>query len=155
MNQLLGTELFDRFLLAQATIRTDVTYEIDGHYNDGFYPEEIRKQELPDGAQYQTFARLRPVFFSLIRGKHTLVGFQFSFLLSPENQQRTLARAQTAFSDEDISGMYIHIRYRDGVLQATTGISYVNFSLDRSLEEAWDKYVQQFFAQSGLEYTIL
>ena len=36
MNQLLKSELFDHFLLAEATIHGAVSYQIDGHVNRYF-----------------------------------------------------------------------------------------------------------------------
>ena len=155
MNQLLAKDLFDHFLLAQAVIRTNVTYEIDGHYNDGFYPEEARSEHLEEGSFYLPFSELKKTCYELIKGAYTPGGFTFSFLLSPQNQRRTVERAGSSFADEDVTGMYINLRFKDGVLTATTGISYKSFSLDHSLDEAWDRFVCRFFDQHGLAYELL
>lgn len=47
MNKLLRTDLFDHFLLSEATIRGKGSYEIDGHLVPDFYsPEELDELEL-------------------------------------------------------------------------------------------------------------
>ena len=40
MNQLLCSELFDNFLLAEASIAKDATFHIDGHINASYYSTE-------------------------------------------------------------------------------------------------------------------
>ena len=40
MNKLLRTDLFDHFLLSEATIRGKGSYEIDGHLVPDFYSPE-------------------------------------------------------------------------------------------------------------------
>ena len=46
MNKLLRTDLFDHFLLSEATIRGKGSYEIDGHLVPDFYsPEELDELE--------------------------------------------------------------------------------------------------------------
>ena len=47
MNKLLRTDLFDHFLLSEATIRGKGSYEIDGHLVPDFYsPEELDELDI-------------------------------------------------------------------------------------------------------------
>lgn len=49
MNQLLCTEVFDHFLLAEATVTKDAAFTIDGHFNASFYSaEELEDEGLAD-----------------------------------------------------------------------------------------------------------
>ena len=60
MNKLLRTDLFDHFLLSEATIRGKGSYEIDGHLVPDFYsPEELDELELT-GLSCLPFGMLRP-----------------------------------------------------------------------------------------------
>ena len=46
--------------------------------------------------------------------------------------------------------MYLHFTYKNDVLICTTGISYRLFSLDKSLEQEWDRLVLIFLRQNGI-----
>lgn len=84
----------------------------------------------------------------MMKGRNVPLYFQFVFQLSPENMQRTLAQCDSSFTPSDISAMFINLTFKDGKLTATTGISYRIFSLDKSLEQAWDKLVEKFFPET-------
>ena len=51
MNLLLKEDTFDRFLLKEATVKTEISYIIAGKINQGFYDteeqEEIRGKKIP------------------------------------------------------------------------------------------------------------
>ena len=47
MNELLTGEAFDIFLLEEATLTTDVTYQIDGHVNVEFFPVSEPARSFP------------------------------------------------------------------------------------------------------------
>ena len=51
----------------------------------------------------------------------------------------------------DIFGLYINLTFRDGRLLLTTGTSLRTFSMDRSVDEAWDAYVARFFTLQNIE----
>ena len=40
MNRLLKSELFDHFLMAEATIHSAISYHVDGHINRDFFDTE-------------------------------------------------------------------------------------------------------------------
>lgn len=152
MNHLLKNGLFDHFLLQEATITQAVTYTIDGTVNSDFYePEELEAMELDD-AVYMPFSHIRPMCFEMIKGKKKPAYFKFVFLLSPKNQESTIAKAGSSFTSEDVSAMYINITYKNNSLTCTTGISYRLFSLDKSLDQEWDRLVMLFFKQNGIDF---
>ena len=88
----------------------------------------------------------------MIKGKKTPSSFRFVFLLSPENQKKTIASIGSSFKDEDVTGMYINLRYQNQLLSLTTGISYNVFSIDKTLENQWDKMVMKFLSQNEIAY---
>lgn len=99
---------------------------------------------------YLPFSLLRPSCLKIMQGKKKPLFFKFVFLLSPENQEKTITRSGTDFTAKDINGMYVHFTYKNEVLTCTTGISYRLFSLDKSLEQEWDRLVQVFLRQNGI-----
>ena len=144
MNQLLCTDTFDHFLLQEAIIQRDITWNIDGRLNHQFYDAEDPVLPSLAGLSFLPFANVRTRCFDLIRGKQTPTYFKFVLLLSPANMLRTIEQAHTSFTAGDVSAMYVNLVFIKGVLQLTTGISYRIFSSDKSLEHEWDRMIQLF-----------
>lgn len=154
MNQLLKSELFDHFLLAEATIHGAVSYQIDGHVNRSFYDPDELAQIVEEDSEYLPFSQLRPVLFELIRGRHTPLYMKFVFLLSPANAAKTIRSVDTGFSPEDISGIFLNLTFRDGQMILTTGVSYRTFTTDHSFDIAWDTLAARFLTSHGLDFDI-
>lgn len=151
MNSLLKGTMFDHFLLQEADITQAVSYTIDGAFNKDYYSEEeLEEMDLTD-VSFLPFSYIRPVCFELLKGKKKPVYFKFLFLLSPKNQASTIARSGSSFNSEDISAMYLNLTYKNNILTCTTGISYKLFSLDKTLEQEWDRLVKIFFRQNKIE----
>ncbi len=150
LNQMLKGDLFDRFLLREASVSQAFTTTIDGTIKPDFYSEEECRALGLSGLSYIPFARVRPLCLDLIKGSRKPDSFRFVFLLSPENQASTITRSGTAFRSEDISGLFLNLTYKNEILTCTTGISYRTFSMDRSLEQEWDRLAALFFKQHGI-----
>ncbi len=149
MNEMLKGEMFDHFLLREASVSQAFSATIDGTLRPEFYSGEEDAADLTD-LSYIPFSRVRPLCLDLIRGRHRPDAFRFVFLLSPDNQAATIERSGTPFCTEDISGMFLNLNYRNETLTCTTGISYRTFSMDRSLEAEWDRMAALFFRQHGI-----
>ena len=154
MNQLLKSELFDHFLLAEATIHGAVSYQIDGHVNRNFYDADELAALTADGSEYLPFSYLRPVFFELIRGRHTPLYLKFVFLLSPSNAKKTILSSDTGFGPDDISAIFLNLTFRDGQMVLTTGVSYRTFTTDHSFDIAWDTLAARFLTNHGLDFDV-
>lgn len=152
MNKFLRSEIFDHFLLQEGVIHSAASYVIDGRVNKGFYSEnELEELSLKD-CSFLPYAMLRGNFFDLIKGKKTPSSFKFVLLLSPENLRRTLTSTGSSFSENDITGVFINIRYQNQLLTLTTGISYNIFSTDKTLDNEWDRLVRQFLKQHEIPF---
>lgn len=152
MNQFLKSDIFDHFLLQEAVITSAASYVIDGRINKGFYSEtELQELGLTD-MKFLPFGMLRSNFFDLIKGKKTPSSFKFILLLSPDNLKRTLDSISSSFSENDITGVFLNIKYQNQLLTLTTGISYRIFSTDKSLDGEWDRLVRQFLKQHGIPF---
>lgn len=154
MNRLLKTELFDHFLLAEATIHGAISYSVDGHINREFFDTEELADLTADGSEYLPFSHFRPICYELIRGKHTPLYMKFVFLLSPANAIKTITSVDTGFTAEDVSGIFLNLTFRDGHLVLTTGVSYRTFTLDRSFDNAWDSLAARFLSSHGIDFDV-
>lgn len=144
INKLLKEGMCDHFLLQEAVITQAATFTIDGSLQaDYFDSEETENLQLQD-LSYVPFSLMRPHCLKLMQGKKKPLYFKFVFLLSPANQLNTVERAGTSFLPEDVSGMYLHFTYKNETLTCTTGISYRKFSLDKTLDQEWDRLVPVF-----------
>lgn len=155
MNQLLISNTFDHFLLSEAVIKTNVSYTIDGHLNKDFYTTDELEMEQLDSLSVAPFSMLRPFCFDLIKGKKTPLSFHFTFQLSPANLENTVKSVSSSLSSSDISAMFLHVRYQNNVLTCSTGISYHTFSLDRTLEQEYDRMMQRFFQKHAIAFELL
>ena len=137
MNTLLRSETFDNFLLQEAIITSAATYRISGQITQDFYTQEELETLALTGFRFLPFSMLRTNCFDLIKGKKTPASFRFVFLLSPENLKKTVSSINSSYQPNDITGIYMNLKYQNQLLTITTGISYSIFSPDKTLENEW------------------
>ena len=152
MNKLLCAETFDHFLLQEAAIYSNVNYHIEGSINQDFYSEEEQAELVLSGLSFIPFGKVRSQCFDLIKGKRTPSFFKFVFLLSPENLEKTLAQTKSSFTANDISAVFMNLKYQNGQLLLTTGVSYRIFTVDKSLDHEWDSLVKRFLKSKSVVY---
>ena len=152
MNTLLKSDTFDHFLLQEAVINVAASYVIDGRINHDFFSEEELTELGLTGYPMLPFSMLRQHCFDLFKGRKMPSSFRFIFLLSPDNVARTLQSTQSSYTSNDISGIFINIRYQGGQLTLTTGISYRIFSTDKSFDAECDKIFRQFLLQHKIAF---
>ncbi len=144
MNKFLCSEIFDNFLLQEASIQGNVTYHIEGGLHTDFYSTDELESEGLSGLSFIPYGKVRNQCFNLIKGKRTPSFFKFVLLLSPVNLANTLERSHSSFSPNDITGAFINLKFQGGTLVITTGVSYRIFSVDKSFEQEWDLLVKRF-----------
>ncbi len=143
MNQLLLTDTFDSFQFIEGDITTFNTFHIDGFLHKEFY------EEAPDET-YSRWKDVREYCLSLMRGKRTPLNFKIILSLCPADIEAFLTREGIqGYSAADITGLYLNFRFDGETLTCVTGISEKKFSLDKTLEQAWDAYVEKFLNAIG------
>lgn len=148
MKHLLLLETFDHFLFIEGEITTFNRFSIDGYLQKDFFEEDTPATE------FAFWKQLREFCFSIIRGKQTPLNFKFIFSLSPENIAKLISQKQLTFQPEQVQGLYLNIRFNGNELQCVTGTSLKTFSMDKSLEQAWDTMIQNFFSQKEIEFEL-
>lgn len=148
MSHLLLEQTFDHFSLIKAEIKTFNTFEIDGFINQEFF-------DAPVDDDFSKWSDIRKFCLSIIRGKRTPLDFMIVFSLRKCEIPQFLAANQLAgFSPTDIKGLYLNLKYDGRSLSCTTGTSMSLFTLDKSLEQAWDQTVIDFFKANAISYEI-
>lgn len=151
MTKLLRSELFDSFQFMEGTLQNRITYTFDGHIVPDYYSAEELELEGLEGMTYLPFSMLRPTLFDLIKGKRTPGYFKFTFLKRPCDVTDLLPGSVQA--EGNICGFLLNLKFQNGELLATTGVSYQTFSLDKSLEFEWDSHIRNFFHEYGIAFT--
>ena len=152
INQLLCSEIFDHFLLSEATIAKDASFTIDGHINASFYSKEEMEERHLSKNSILPYSSLRPICYQLIRGSRTPVYFKFILMLSPENMANTLACSESGFTPNDVQGIFINLTFQNGNIVLTTGISYTVFSTNHALNQEWDLLIKRFLNKNNITY---
>lgn len=152
MNCLLVKDTFDKFLLEEASITTYNTFTIDGHIQNDFYSaDEI--EALPDKT-LSTWGIIKPHCFNLIKGSKLPLRFKIVLRASATYTEKLLNETPCGLSVKDIGGLYINIRYDNhrtltGDETATASLDCISmaslniFSMDKTLEKAWDSVCEK------------
>ena len=104
---------------------------------------------------YALWKEVREYCFSLIKGKRTPLSFKFVLGLSDSNVEKLLLQQGLDFKPDDVRGLYINLKYDGSKLHCITGTSMKLFTMDKSLEQAWDKMVQKFFTKQEIKFELL
>ena len=139
MGKLLKGENFDGFLLKEGFLRANIEYRFQGQlFSEYFDTAEQEKLE----EKYIYWGELRPTVFELIKGRRTPLAFSFTLLLTKNDTAELLARRQVNMG-EDSPSLFLQIRFEHGAGHIVTGTARNTFTLDKSLDEAWDEEVKQ------------
>ncbi len=140
---------FDEWLLSEAQITTFCTYTIDGTFQKT-YDDPASEEPSQEARILVPWGRVREFCYSLIRGKRTPISFRFVFVLSQEKSREFLAESGLTDDPDDLTGLYLNVSFRDKRLLITTGTARKNFFMDKTLDNAWDSYVQAFLKSFGI-----
>lgn len=150
MAHLLLKDTFDQFMFIEGEIVSFATFSFDGYTKKDFFTlDEDTDIELEEYARWK---KMKEFCYSIIKGKRTPVSFKFIFRLSAENVSRLIERNELDFQASNVQGLYLNLRFENGILSCTTGTAMKTFTLDKSLEHAWDTMVQKYFDQKEISY---
>ena len=146
MSKLLLSDTFDNFYITEGEITTFNTFKIDGFIKKDFYEEGTVLNE------YSKWGSLRELCYSIIKGKRTPLDFKFIFGLSEQNIENLIIKNELNIDADTVQGLYMNIRYDGSELYCITGTSFKSFTMDKSLENVFDKMVLKFFSMKDIEF---
>lgn len=152
MSALFTKPTFDRMSVEEIQIVAANTYQIDGRTVPDFYTQE-EKDAMPDGlAKYSLWEQLRPLCFTIIKGKKAPVSFRIT-LHAPETLLNQLSASEDCtIPPEQIQALVCTVRYADGICRIITGSSYKTFLTDKSLDHIWDEHFRRFLTNQALSF---
>lgn len=154
MNHLLVDDTFDNFLLAEATISTAHTYQIDGHVNRTFFSDDVSATEIPE-YDFAFWKDMKGMCFNLIKGKRTPLFFKFVLHLKPQAVSKLLAAGGCSLPSEQIKALVLTIKYDGTQAVITTASAYHTFVMSKEPDTIWDKAMQQFLSRNEIAYELM
>ncbi len=148
-SHLLVKDTFADMLLVEAQINTHSTFTINGQSNTAYYSAEESRELAP----YTSWKQLRPICYEIIKGRSLPTSFKFIMKMNETQVMELLANAPE-YNIQDIGGVFLNIRYDNDSLTIVTGTSMNVFTLDKSIDKAFDTYVTQFMDNNSIEYEI-
>ncbi len=152
MAKLLAGDCFDSFLLKEASIYGFVSYQIDGHINKAFFPEEDTETTTFLSYDYAQWKDIRPICFDLIKGKRTPTKFVFILYLKPDAMTAMFEKAGLSSTNSLVQNLILNIRFEQGEMSITTGVDYSGFTLDKQAEQLWDSTTRKFLDKKEIGY---
>ncbi len=150
MAKLLGQSDFDEFLVSEAEVMMAAGYKINGHRNKNFYSsEEWAEMVEPEFLRWE---EVRPIVFQMIRGNKTPTNMSIVLLLSRQKTEQLLQESDARMRMEDISGLYLNLKFTEGALMAVTGTGLVTFLPEKQLERAWDAWTKEFLKKQEVDF---
>lgn len=140
--------LFDAFLVREAEIVTFNRFSLDGRVRQGYYSDEELEEKRIE--EYSAWPVVKPVCYSLIKGKRLPESFRIVFMLSPGAKEAFLARCAAGMAPESVGGLYLNVSYENGEMHCVTGLSMNVFTLDKTLEREWDLEAGRFLKENGI-----
>lgn len=154
MQKFLMTEAFADFLLIEAEIDTFVSYTIDGRIKKEFYSKE--EQEMQNLPEYAPWESMRPQVVQSVKGKRTPLFMKLVLALSPERAKVCFREdGQASDSESFVRYMLCTVKYENNVITLTGGVSYQEFTMDKSPEKCWDRVFCGMIDGMGLAYELL
>ena len=148
--ELLTGTTFDSLLLSKAVIHHNIDYVIEGHYNSKFFTKE--EWEEKGCNLYAAWEEVKPYIFQIMKGKHLPVSFQIVLRASQQTVEKLLSSSGSSLLLDQVEGLFLNIHYNDENLTITTGSSYSLFTMDKSLELAFDEAIKKLIARSHIAF---
>ena len=144
MAVLLRGELFDSWEVTEAKVETFFELSVNGRLKKEFFEEE----EKPN-REYAKWGEIKELFFQAIKGKR-IPGMLRIVLAADRAWTERILRECGKEREEAGAALYLNIRYLAGGCQVISGVSHVGFTLDKTLDHAWDTALQEFFKKNGI-----
>ncbi|MFV0342614.1 MAG: DUF5721 family protein [Anaerocolumna sp.] len=148
MNSLLVQNVFDQFYLWEADFKTFGEFSINGKLNEDYYSSD--ELEMLGERKYATWAEVKPFAFFYVKGNKLPVFIKIIMIASEESVNMIMKQSGLHIKMEEIKGLFFNIKYDKGNLLLSSGISFKNFTLDKTIEKVWDTNLVQFLKEKGI-----
>ena len=138
-NKLFIGEVFDHFLVTEASITTFGTFFIDGKLQNDFFDSDEQTALRESGRSYALWKEIKPYCCSVIRGKLPI-------------SEITRLFPDKAGSFSDIGNFYLNVQYRNQNVLCTTGVSLHTFTPGVKPGTLWDDMILHFLQNHQIDF---
>ena len=144
MAVLLRGELFDAWEVTEAKVETFFELSVNGRLKKDFFeePEAVRRD-------FVRWGEIKEIFFQAVKGKR-LPGMLRIVLAADKEWTEQILKECGKAQEEAGASLYLNIRYSANGCQVVSGVSHVGFTLDKTLDNAWDVALLEFFKRNGI-----
>ncbi len=144
MALLLRGELFDSWEVTEAKVETFFELSVNGRLKKDFFEEA----EVPN-REFAKWGEVKELFFQAIKGKR-LPGLFRIVLAADKAWTEQILRECGKEQEESGASLYLNIRYAAGSCQLVGGVSHVGFTMDKTLDAAWDTALEDFLKKNNI-----
>lgn len=144
MAVLLKGDLFDAWEVTEAKVETFFELSVNGRLKKDFFdePENVNRD-------FAKWGEVKEIFFQAIKGKR-LPGMFRVVLAAEGDRTEQILRDCGREREEAGAVLYLNIRYTANGCQVVSGVSHAGFTMDKTLEYAWDAALQDFLKKNGI-----
>ena len=144
MTVLLKGELFDNWEVTEAKVETFFELSVNGRLKKDFFeePSEVHRE-------FAKWGEVKEIFFQAIKGKR-LPGMFRVVLAAEQEWTEQILRDCGREKEEAGAVLYLNLRYTTSGCQVVSGVSHAGFTMDKTLEYAWDATLQDFLKKNGI-----
>jgi hypothetical protein len=152
MAKLLTQNTFDDFIFREMELSTFMNYSINGRLNEGFFTGEELKER--GSIQYALWNEVRNIAYAMIKGNKTPLSMKIVFQLSQDRTDILIGQSGGRIRPDEVGGLYMNVRFEKNELHIITGTAIKTFTLDKTLEQEWDKEVARILKEQGIVSTL-
>ena len=145
MNHLFLKDSFDSFNLIEAKIKTFCLYSISGEFEKDFFKNDEDRAD-DTGKKYVKWSELKSTAMQLIKGHNTPLFMKFIF------SGDISLLGEDIDDDGSVESLSLTVRFDQDSLSLTSAVNRKSFSLDRSVDELWDKKAEELLISASLSF---
>ncbi|MBR6537714.1 MAG: hypothetical protein IKT67_11000 [Lachnospiraceae bacterium] len=144
MAVLLRGELFDAWEVTEAKVETFFELSVNGRLKKDFFeePETVQRD-------FAKWGEIKEIFFQAVKGKR-LPGMMRIVLAADREWTERILNECGKVQEEAGASLFLNIRYSANGCQVVSGVSHAGFTLDKTLDHAWDAALQEYFKRNGI-----
>ncbi|MBQ9279163.1 MAG: hypothetical protein IJ224_11090 [Lachnospiraceae bacterium] len=143
LNGLFTEERYDSFYLFSVKLDSAVSYDIDGKINKEFFSEE-EFNELTE-KEYICWRDIKKTILGFMKDGKLPIKMKLILMFNKDNVNRLIEMNNIPIHPDNVRALFMNVIYSDNRLSITTGTSLNVFTMDKTLEELWDKTVEKYY----------
>lgn len=148
MQCLLRTDAFDGFLFHEMNLDVLHHYTFDGKINTAYLDTEEKSKY--EGQAYIEWHTIKPQINAILKASHTPTSMKITMSLSPKATIDVQNRLLGDMAVYPVQGFLINVQFDGTQVRIITGTNYNQFTLDKSIEKAFDLMIEKFFKRHEL-----